>query len=251
MSTPTNLDAVAQRFDADRRHLRAVQLPGPVVDPDDAVVANVDNLTGWFAVITAREAVDRLRARERRAEQPPAGPDELVRLAKTVSAPPRPTPPHRKTPRNRRRLCGSVPRRQYRHLARVAVSRRGAQGRADAGSRRCADHIARCQGGGRGDRPIRPARTRRCRGARRRDAGCRASSSPHAGVCKSCCRSGSELIIASTRSTSPPMPNASVGPFWHRRVGHTGNTTASSGTEIERSRAGGPAPWQEREHHAR
>jgi len=87
MSTPTNLDAVAQRFDAHRRHLRAVQLPGPVVDPDEAVVANVDNLTGWFAVITAREAVDRLRARERRAEQPPAGPDELVRLAKTVSAP--------------------------------------------------------------------------------------------------------------------------------------------------------------------
>ena len=48
---------------------------------------NIANLTGWFTTITAHEALDQLRARKRRAEQPLAGPDELDRLAATASAP--------------------------------------------------------------------------------------------------------------------------------------------------------------------
>ena len=103
MSAPKDLVALAQRFDADRRHLRSVafQLLGSVADADDAVqsawlkasrsqpetVANIANLTGWFTTITAHEAADQLRARKRRGEQPLGGADELDRLAETASAP--------------------------------------------------------------------------------------------------------------------------------------------------------------------
>jgi RNA polymerase sigma-70 factor, ECF subfamily len=100
MSAPKNLVDLAQRFDADRRHLRSVafQLLGSVADADDAVQSAwlkasrsdfgaVDNLTGWFTTITAHEAFDQLRVRKRRAEQPLADPDELDRLAETGSAP--------------------------------------------------------------------------------------------------------------------------------------------------------------------
>ncbi|OBK81058.1 sigma-70 family RNA polymerase sigma factor [Mycobacterium sp. 1165178.9] len=100
MSATKDLAGLAARFDADRRHLRSVafQLLGSVADADDAVQSAwlkasradfdaVENLTGWFTTITAREAFDQLRARRRRAEQPLAGPDELDRLAQTASAP--------------------------------------------------------------------------------------------------------------------------------------------------------------------
>ncbi|KKC04187.1 RNA polymerase subunit sigma [Mycobacterium nebraskense] len=100
MSAPKNLADLAQRFDADRRHLRSVafQLLGSTADADDAVQSAwlkasradfgaVDNLTGWFTTITAREAFDQLRVRKRRAEQPLATTDELDRLASTPSAP--------------------------------------------------------------------------------------------------------------------------------------------------------------------
>ena len=105
MTHERNQDLVdlAQRFDADRRHLRSVafQLLGSVADADDAVQSawlkasradfdtlnNIDNLTGWFTTITAHEAFDQLRVRKRRAEQPLADPDELDRLAGTASAP--------------------------------------------------------------------------------------------------------------------------------------------------------------------
>jgi RNA polymerase sigma-70 factor (ECF subfamily) len=106
MSAPKDLVDLAQRFDADRRHLRSVafQLLGSVADADDAVqsawlkasrsdlaapdnIAKIDNLTGWFTTITAHEAIDQLRVRKRRAEQPLAGPDELERLAGTATAP--------------------------------------------------------------------------------------------------------------------------------------------------------------------
>jgi len=98
--TAKDLVDLAQRFDADRRHLRSVayQLLGSIADADDAVQAawlkasrsdfdRVDNLTGWFTTITAHEAFDQLRVRRRRAEQPLAGPDELDRVAGTASAP--------------------------------------------------------------------------------------------------------------------------------------------------------------------
>ena len=103
MSAPKDLVDLAQRFDADRRHLRSVafQLLGSIADADDAVqsawlkasradfdaIDNIDNLTGWFTTITAHEAFDQLRVRKRRGEQPLATPDELDRLAETASAP--------------------------------------------------------------------------------------------------------------------------------------------------------------------
>ena len=86
MTATKDLVDLARRFDADRRHLRSVafQLLGSVTDADDAVqcawlkasradpsvIEKVDNLTGWFTTITAREALDQLRARKRRAERP-------------------------------------------------------------------------------------------------------------------------------------------------------------------------------------
>lgn len=103
MGTPDNLVALARRFDTDRRHLRSVAFGvlGAVADADDAVqsawlkvnrsdpdaIDNIDNLTGWFTTITAHEAVDQLRARKRRAEQPLAGTDEWERFVETASAP--------------------------------------------------------------------------------------------------------------------------------------------------------------------
>lgn len=103
MSAPKNMVDLAQRFDADRRHLRSVAfgLLGSVADADDAVQSawlkasrygidgadGVANLTGWFTTITAHEALDQLRARKRRAEQPLADTDELDRLAAIAAAP--------------------------------------------------------------------------------------------------------------------------------------------------------------------
>lgn len=103
MSAIEDLADLAQRFDADRRHLRSVafQLLGSVDDAEDAVqsawlkasrsdretLKTIENLTGWFTTITAHEAVDQLRVRKRRAERPVADPKELDRLAVAVTAP--------------------------------------------------------------------------------------------------------------------------------------------------------------------
>ncbi|OBA74188.1 RNA polymerase subunit sigma [Mycobacterium sp. 1554424.7] len=101
MSAPKDLADLAQRFDADRRHLRSVafQLLGSAADADDAVqsawlkashsgtAADVRNLTGWFTTITAHAAIDQLRARGRRAEQPLGDPSELDRLAGAAAPP--------------------------------------------------------------------------------------------------------------------------------------------------------------------
>jgi RNA polymerase sigma factor (sigma-70 family) len=99
MSAIKDLEVLAQRFDADRRHLRSVafQLLGSVADADDAVQSawlkasrsdfgTVENLTGWFTTITAHEALDQLRVRKRRAELPLVDPD-ADRLAQLMSAP--------------------------------------------------------------------------------------------------------------------------------------------------------------------
>jgi RNA polymerase sigma factor (sigma-70 family) len=88
------IEDLVQRFDRDRRHLKAVafHLLGSVADAEDAVQSawlkasradhhTIENLTGWFTTITAREAVDQLRARKRRAEQPIADSDQLERIA--------------------------------------------------------------------------------------------------------------------------------------------------------------------------
>lgn len=98
-----DLTDLAQRFDADRQHLRAVafRLLGSIADADDAVqsawlkasradfdsIGDIANLTGWFTTITAHEAFDQLRVRKRRAEQPLADAGEFDRLAATASAP--------------------------------------------------------------------------------------------------------------------------------------------------------------------
>jgi len=100
MSRTEGLADLAQRFDANRRHLRSVafQLLGSVADADDAVqsawlkasrsdFASVENLTDWFTTITAHEAFDQLRVRKRRAELPLVEPEELDRLVGSPSAP--------------------------------------------------------------------------------------------------------------------------------------------------------------------
>lgn len=100
MNATMDLVDLAQLFDADRRHLRSVAfgLLGSVADAEDAVQSAwlkasradfdaIDNLSGWFTTITAREAFDQLRLRNRRAEQPLAETDELDRFAEFSSAP--------------------------------------------------------------------------------------------------------------------------------------------------------------------
>lgn len=92
------IEDLAQRFDGDRRHLKSVafHLLGSVADAEDAVQSAwlkasradhdlIENLTGWFTTITAREALDQLRARKRRAEQPLADADQLERIAGATS----------------------------------------------------------------------------------------------------------------------------------------------------------------------
>jgi RNA polymerase sigma factor (sigma-70 family) len=95
----TTIDDLAQRFDGDRRHLKSVafHLLGSAADAEDAVQSAwlkasqadhhaVQNLTGWFTTITAREAIDQLRTRKRRAEQPLGDPDQLDRSAAAAFA---------------------------------------------------------------------------------------------------------------------------------------------------------------------
>ena len=101
----TDVD-LAARFEADRPHLRGVayRLMGSLDDADDAVqrvwlevnradLHEVENLTGWFTTAVARECLDLLRARKRRAEvpldDPPSaavapGADEEAVLAESV-----------------------------------------------------------------------------------------------------------------------------------------------------------------------
>jgi RNA polymerase sigma factor (sigma-70 family) len=93
------IEDLAQRFDSDRRHLKSVafHLLGSAADAEDAVQSAwlkasradhdmIENLTGWFTTITAREAVDQLRARKRRAEQPLADPEQLERIGGSTAA---------------------------------------------------------------------------------------------------------------------------------------------------------------------
>jgi RNA polymerase sigma factor (sigma-70 family) len=90
----TTIEDLAQQFDSDRRHLKSVafHLLGSADDAEDAVQSawlkasqadhhTIQNLTGWFTTITAREAIDQLRTRKRRAEQPLTDPDQLDRNA--------------------------------------------------------------------------------------------------------------------------------------------------------------------------
>jgi RNA polymerase sigma-70 factor (ECF subfamily) len=96
----TTIENLARQFDSERRHLKSVayHLLGSVADAEDAVQSAwlkasradhdmIENLTGWFTTITAREAIDQLRARKRRAEQPFADPEQLERIAGATAGP--------------------------------------------------------------------------------------------------------------------------------------------------------------------
>jgi RNA polymerase sigma-70 factor (ECF subfamily) len=86
-------DVLAQRFEEDRTHLRAVayRMLGSVNEADDALqetwlrldragVDGVQNLTGWLTTVIARVCLDMLRSRNARREEPlgPRVPDPIV-----------------------------------------------------------------------------------------------------------------------------------------------------------------------------
>jgi DNA-directed RNA polymerase specialized sigma24 family protein len=76
-------DRLADRFEADRTHLRAVayRMLGSVSEADDAVQeawlrlsrsqgADVENLRAWLTTVVARVSLDMLRSRKSRREEP-------------------------------------------------------------------------------------------------------------------------------------------------------------------------------------
>jgi RNA polymerase sigma factor (sigma-70 family) len=101
------VDELAQRFETHRPHLRAVayRMLGSLAEADDAVqeawlrlhrTEGVDNLGGWLTTVVGRIALDMLRSRTTRREEPLAdrlpdpvvtdlGPEETVVLADSVS----------------------------------------------------------------------------------------------------------------------------------------------------------------------
>jgi RNA polymerase sigma-70 factor (ECF subfamily) len=94
MSTPDR-DWLAQRFEDNRAHLRAVayRMLGSMAEAEDAVqdawlrlnradTSDVENLGGWLTTVVARLSLDRLRARAARREEPLGVhvPDPIVSL---------------------------------------------------------------------------------------------------------------------------------------------------------------------------
>jgi len=101
------LDGLAERFETHRPHLRAVayRMLGSLAEADDAVqeawlrlhrTEGVDNLGGWLTTVVGRIALDMLRSRTARREDPRAdrlpdpvvtelGPEETAVLADSVS----------------------------------------------------------------------------------------------------------------------------------------------------------------------
>jgi RNA polymerase sigma-70 factor, ECF subfamily len=99
-------DQLAERFESDRAHLRAVayRMLGSAAEADDAVqeawlrlsrsdTSDVDNLTGWLTTVVARVCLNMLKARGRREEPveslpesvaPDGGPEEETVLADSV-----------------------------------------------------------------------------------------------------------------------------------------------------------------------
>ncbi|HEV2780556.1 MAG TPA: sigma-70 family RNA polymerase sigma factor [Actinophytocola sp.] len=76
-------DGLAERFEANRAHLRAVayRMLGSASEAEDAVqeawirlsrsdTSGVENLRGWLTTVVARVCLDMLRARESRREEP-------------------------------------------------------------------------------------------------------------------------------------------------------------------------------------
>jgi RNA polymerase sigma factor (sigma-70 family) len=92
-------DCLAQQFEANRTHLRAVayRMLGSVSEADDAVqeswlrlnrseTAEIENLGGWLTTVVARVCLDMLRARKARREEPfgPHVPEPIVSRADGV-----------------------------------------------------------------------------------------------------------------------------------------------------------------------
>src|SRR5262249_47137877 len=76
-------EGLAERFEANRTHLRAVayRMLGSLSDADDAVqeswlrlsrsdTSGVENLRGWLTTVVARVCLDMLRSRRSRREEP-------------------------------------------------------------------------------------------------------------------------------------------------------------------------------------
>lgn len=87
------LEWLAERFEANRPHLRAVayRMLGSLTEADDAVqetwlrlnradTSDVENLGGWLTTVAARVCLDMLRSRTRRREEPFGAhlPDQIV-----------------------------------------------------------------------------------------------------------------------------------------------------------------------------
>jgi len=83
MTSTDDRDWLAERFEAERPHLRAVayRMLGSVTEADDAVqdawlrlnradASKVDNLGGWLTTVVARLCLDMLRSRTARREEP-------------------------------------------------------------------------------------------------------------------------------------------------------------------------------------
>src|ERR671937_1971731 len=79
----TDQDWLAQRFEENRKHLRAVayRMLGSLTEADDAVqeawlrlsrsdTNGIENLGGWLTTVVARVCLDILRSRESRREEP-------------------------------------------------------------------------------------------------------------------------------------------------------------------------------------
>jgi RNA polymerase sigma-70 factor (ECF subfamily) len=98
-------EGLAERFEANRTHLRAVayRMLGSVSEADDAVqeawlrlsrsdAASVENLSGWLTTVVARVCLDMLRTRKSRREEelgvhltdPIANPEDEAVLAESV-----------------------------------------------------------------------------------------------------------------------------------------------------------------------
>src|SRR5918994_5940197 len=86
-------DWLAERFEANRAHLRAVayRMLGSLSEADDVVqeawfrlsrsdTSEVDNLDGWLTTVVARLCLDALRSRKAKREEPlePYVPDPIV-----------------------------------------------------------------------------------------------------------------------------------------------------------------------------
>jgi RNA polymerase sigma-70 factor (ECF subfamily) len=96
------LDNLAQQFENERGHLRAVayRMLGSVSEAEDAVqeawlrlsrsdAAEIGNLAGWLTTVVGRISLDMLRSRMSRREEPLAThlPDPIVTSAAIVSGP--------------------------------------------------------------------------------------------------------------------------------------------------------------------